>query len=467
MTSHASIFRTTFTSHVSRGLATAGTLTALSLAISSAHAAGLEYSKQSIAPLFEPGNYAEISYGYVDPKIEGTDAAGNKIGDMMDDFDLPGAAIKIAPTPNTALAVIYEKPFGVDTIYPEGNIFANQMGTTEARVSTTGITLLGGGKLTRGDTNNVWLYGGLEHQTLEGNVTGAQPVGMPTAVAGVIEQAGALFGVPTVDAYNDLVSKQKDGTITAAEQGVLERINGMAAPVAAAPTFYTLDFKDKSTLVPVIGMAFEKPEIALRAALTYRAPAKYQVSGVENLQAILPPIAGGDGVTPAPIDPALPLPGKSEVKMPQSVNLDFQTGLSEKYQLLGMINARWVDWSNFNVTPPVALEATQEPLAAYKQDGYSVEVALGKQFNPKFSGEVRVGYDHGTGAPLSLLGPYDSIKTLGLGGQYKLTDQLSVSAGGQYMWFEGGNVDTKVDGRVATIDDGTGYAVGMKIGYHF
>ena len=467
MTSHASIFRTTFTSHVSHGLATAGTLTALSLAISSAHAAGLEYSKQSIAPLFEPGNYAEISYGYVDPKIEGTDAAGNKIGDMMDDFDLPGAAIKIAPTPNTALAVIYEKPFGVDTIYPEGNIFANQMGTTEARVSTTGITLLGGGKLTRGDTNNVWLYGGLEHQTLEGNVTGAQPVGMPTAVAGVIEQAGALFGVPTVDAYNDLVSKQKDGTITAAEQGVLERINGMAAPVAAAPTFYTLDFKDKSTLVPVIGMAFEKPEIALRAALTYRAPAKYQVSGVENLQAILPPIAGGDGVTPAPIDPALPLPGKSEVKMPQSVNLDFQTGLSEKYQLLGMINARWVDWSNFNVTPPVALEATQEPLAAYKQDGYSVEVALGKQFNPKFSGEVRVGYDHGTGAPLSLLGPYDSIKTLGLGGQYKLTDQLSVSAGGQYMWFEGGNVDTKVDGRVATIDDGTGYAVGMKIGYHF
>lgn len=467
MISHLSTACASLSLNPSRYLAAAGTLTALSVAISSAHAAGLEYSKQSIAPFFESGNYAELSYGYVDPKIEGTDAAGNKIGDMMDDFDLPGAAIKIAATPNTALAVIYEKPFGVDTVYPEGNIFANQMGTTEARVSTTGITLLGGGKLTRGDTNNVWLYGGLEHQTLEGNVTGAQPVGMPTAVAGVIDQAGGLLGVPTVDAYNTLVSKQQDGSITAIEQGQLDNINNLAAPVAASPTYYTLNFEDKSTLVPVIGMAFEKPEIALRAALTYRAPAKYQVAGVENLQAILPPIAGGDGVTPAPIDPALPLAGKSEVKMPQSVNLDFQTGLSEKYQLLGMVNARWVDWSNFNVTPPVALEATQEPLAAYKQDGYSVEVALGKQFNPKFSGEVRVGYDHGTGAPLSLLGPYDSIKSVALGGQYKLTDQLSVSAGGQYMWFEGGNVDTKVDGRVATIDDGTGYAVGMKLGYHF
>lgn len=457
-------FRCDLASTTSRYLLTAGSLTALSLAISSAHAAGIEYSKQSVAPLFEPGNYAELSYAYVDPKIEGRDVAGNKIDDMMDDFDLPGAAIKIAPTPNTALAVIYEKPFGVDTEYSDGSIFSNSMGTTEARVDTTGITLLGGGKV----SNNIWLYGGLEYQKLKGRVTAAQPVGLSTAVSQVIDQAGALFGVPTTADYYNLVDRQNNGTITPAEAATLEGINNVAInPVAASPTYYTLDFEDKSTLVPVIGMAYEKPEIALRAALTYRAPAKYQVSGVENLQVILPPIAGGDGETPAPFDESLPLAGKTEVKMPQSVNLDFQTGLSERYQLLGMVNARWVDWSDFNVSPPVALDATQEPLAAYKKDGYAVEVALGKQFNPKLSGEVRVGYDHGTGAPLSLLGPYDSITSLGLGAEYQLTEQLSVSAGGQYLWFEGGPVDTKVDGRVANIDDGTGYALGMKLGYHF
>ncbi|MGP5336624.1 outer membrane protein transport protein [Psychrobacter maritimus] len=447
-------------SRSSRYLLTAGSLTALSLAISSAHAAGIEYSKQSVAPFFEPGNYAELSYAYVDPKIEGTDAAGNKIGDMMDDFDLPGAAIKIAPTANTALAVIYEQPFGVDTQYPAGNIFKNSMGTTEARVETTGITLLGGGKI----SNNVWLYGGLEYQTLKGNITGAQPVGLTTAVS----QVGEVLGLSTADYYN-LVDKQNNGTITPDESATLDMVNGLASTVAEAPTYYTLDFENESTLAPVIGMAYEKPEIALRAALTYRAPAKYQVSGVENLQVILPPIAGGDGVTPGPATDEVPLPlaGKTEVKMPQSVNFDFQTGLSEKYQLLGMVNARWVDWSNFSVAPPLASLSTQEPLAAYKKDGYAVEVALGKQFNPKVSGEVRLGYDHGTGAPLSLLGPYDSIKSLGLSAQYKLTEQLSVSAGGQYMWFEGGPVDTKVDGRVANIDDGTGYALGMKLGYHF
>ena len=433
----------------SRYLLTIGTLTALSLAMHSAQAAGIEYTKQSIAPFFEPGNYAEVSYAYVDPKIEGVDAAGNHIGDMMDDFDLPGAAIKIAPTPNTALAVIYETPFGVDTEYPTGNIFSNAIGTTEARVSTKSFTMLGGGKV----SNNVWLYGGLEYQKLQGNVTAAQPVGLTTALA---------EGGYTQAQYDDWVANPNSF--------VAKLVKPLIDQVAVAPTYYTLDFEDKSTLVPVIGMAYEKPEIALRAALTYRAPAKYQVSGTENLLVILPvlPIpGGGDGVTPTPFDEGLPLAGKTEVKMPQSVNLDFQTGLSERYQLLAMVNARWVDWSEFNVSPPVALEATQEPLAAYKKDGYAVEVALGKQFNPKLSGEVRVGYDHGTGAPLSLLGPYDAITSLGLGAEYQLTPQLSVAAGAQYLWFEGGPVDTKVDGRVANIDDGSGYALGMKLGYHF
>lgn len=225
---------------------------------------------------------------------------------MMDDFDLPSAAIKIAPTANTALAVIYEQPFGVDTEYPAGNIFNNRMGTTEARVETTGITLLGGGKI----SNNVWLYGGLEYQTLKGNIKGVQPVGLTTAVS----QVGEVLGLSTADYYN-LVDKQNNGTITSDESATLDMVNGLASTVAEAPTYYTLDFENENTLVPVIGMAYEKPEIALRAALTYRAPAKYQVSGVENLQVILPPIAGGDGVTPGPAtdEVALPLAGKTEV----------------------------------------------------------------------------------------------------------------------------------------------------------
>lgn len=460
--SQAGYFSNSFTANrISRFIFAAGSLTALSVAMNSAHAGGLEYTKQSILPFFEPGNYAELSYAYVDLNAEGTDAAGNKIDDMFDDFNLPSAAIKIAPTPNSALALIYETPFGVDIEYPKGNIFNNSLGTSEGRIDTTGITLLGGGKI----TDNIWLYGGVEYQTLKGKVTGAQPVGTPAALSNII----ANFGLPTMADYSALVEQKTNGTISADDAATLEAINQLAGAIAETPTYYTLDFEDESTLSPIIGMAYEKPEIALRAALTYRAPAKYNVTGIENLQTVNPVAVGGDGITLVPVIEGIeaPVAGKSEVNFPQSVNFDFQTGLSEKYQLLGMVNVRWVDWSAFKVTPPLITKATQEPLDSYEDDSYAIEVALGKQFNPKLSGEVRVGYERGTGAAVSLLGPYNDIKTLALSAQYKLTEQLVVSAGGQYLWLEGGPVETKIDGRVADIDDGTGYALGMKVGYYF
>lgn len=410
---------------------------------SAANAAGLEYTKQSILPLFESGNYAELSYAYVDPKIEGTDVAGgldaqgnhiesgnNKIKDMMDDFDIFGAAVKIAPSENTALALIYDEPFGVDTLYPSGSEFNNSMGTTEARVDTRGLTLLGGGKINR----NFWLYGGLEYQEAEGGVQ-------------------------------------------------------LAQNFEGDPIYYDLKIEGKSdTIIPVVGFAYEIPEIELRAALTWRGEGEHELKANESLlvnNGTLNSVLGTDGPTdyndiPDSIKGAIGLPlvnfedTNLSFKTPQSVNLDFQTGLSEKYQLLGMVNARWVEWTKFKVAPDAITRVVGEPLAEYKEDAYSVELALGKQFTPKFAGEVRVGYDSGTAEPLSLLGPYDSIKTLALGGSYALTESLDVSAGAQYMWFEGGTAYSKLpveksltERTMAKFDDGDGYAIGVKIGYHF
>ncbi|PNK61050.1 outer membrane protein transport protein [Psychrobacter sp. FDAARGOS_221] len=401
----------------------------------SAQAAGLEYTKQSILPFFEEGNYAELSYAYVDPDIEGTDVAGGienpeqnqKIDDMMDNFNIFGAAVKVAPTENTALALIYDEPFGVDTIYSPGSEFNNGMGATEARVDTKSLTLLGGGKLNK----NFWLYGGLEYQEAKGFVQIAQNF------------------------------KTDFGPI---------------------PIYYELDTKGKShSLMPVVGFAYEKPEIMLRAALTWRGEGEHTISGNESLMVGLDP-SNPEDFNESPfvkgalgLDPDYRL-GATELKFktPQSVNFDFQTGLSEKYQLLGMLNARWVEWTAFNVAPKGISDVVGEPLAEYGDDAYSVEVALGKQFTPKFSGEIRAGYDSGTGEPLSLLGPYDSIKTIALGGSYDVTDNFNVSAGAQYMWFEGGTAYSKLpvektlsERTLAKFKDGDGYAVGMKLGYRF
>ena len=45
-------------------------------------AGGIERAPQSLAVLFEQGNYAELSFGGVDPTVEGTDIAGFATGDV-------------------------------------------------------------------------------------------------------------------------------------------------------------------------------------------------------------------------------------------------------------------------------------------------------------------------------------------------------------------------------------------------
>ncbi len=378
--------------------------------ITTAHAAGLEKSQQSIAPLFEEGNYAEVTYAYVNPNIKAKDGIGFSADDMIEEYGFAGAAVKVAPTENTSLALFYHKPWGVDTTYPTSSvIFSNKdLGDTQAHVDSNALGLVAGTKLGK----NFTAYTGIEYQTVSGNVKVSTP-------------------------------KQ------------------LAPNAPLVPTLYTLDIDDEHTFVPMVGFAYEKPEIAMRAAVTYRGSAKYNVETKETFSGSL----GGSAVPPTTL---AEVKGRAEVDFPQSVSVDFETGLSEKYQLLGMINARWIDWTEFEVAPPLASGGGKPPLASYEKDQYSVEVAVGKQFTPKFGAEIRASYDSGTGADLSLLGPYDSVKGIAVGAQYDVNDKLSVGGGVQYMMVEGGVVTDPDTGLEALkVEDSNAYALGMKVGYHF
>ncbi len=414
-----------------------------SIAMTMAHSAGLERSQQPIAPLFEEGNYAEVSYAYVNPDLEAKDGFGKKADGMLEDYGFAGAAVKVAPTENTGLALFYNKPWGVDTIYPKSStMFNNSLGETQAYVDSDALGLVASTKV----GNNFTVYTGMEYQTVEGNVKAATPLGAKKA----IKLSSNGNPVKAGEAYNNLVSAQKKlaekKTLTAEETGILS--------LAMSPTLYEVDLEKEDTFVPMVGVAYEKPEIALRASLTYRAPAEYDVDTSEKITV------------------GAPLPTQkstTEVKFPQSVSLDFQTGLSEKHQLLGMVNARWVDWSEFKVAPATfsAIEGG-EPLASYEKDQYSVEVAVAKKFTPKLSAEIRGSYDSGTGSDLSLLGPYDKVKGIAVGAKYDVTDKMSVSGGAQYMMVKGGKVINPDDKSTALkVEDSNAYALGMKVAYKF
>jgi long-subunit fatty acid transport protein len=85
----------------------------------------------------------------------------------------------------------------------------------------------------------------------------------------------------------------------------------------------------------VAGGAYEIPAIALRVALTWSSETRHELDSTETLPA-------GLGLPPE-------LRSQTEVTMPQSVNLDFQTGVAPKTLVYGSV--RWVNWKDWTVAP--------------------------------------------------------------------------------------------------------------------
>ena len=75
-----------------------------------------------------------------------------------------------------------------------------------------------------------------------------------------------------------------------------------------------------------------RPEIALRVGLTYSSAIDHDLDATEERELH----AGGQHFS---------------VDMPQSVKLDFQTGVAPKTLVFGSI--RWVDWADFEIAPPL------------------------------------------------------------------------------------------------------------------
>ena len=96
------------------------TASALALAAGAANAGGIDRSGQSIAPLFEKGGYAELSFGMVSPSVSGKDLAifgGRNSQNVGKDYLSLGFAYKQDINDQLSYAIIYEKPFGADLSY--------------------------------------------------------------------------------------------------------------------------------------------------------------------------------------------------------------------------------------------------------------------------------------------------------------------------------------------------------------
>ena len=363
-----------------------------------AQAGGLDRSGQSVEPLFEEGRWVEFSYGYVSPDISGTQQvplgelspAGGRSGNAIDSFSQYGLAFKDDVSDRISYAVIFDQPFGADVSYGLDTSYFGRGSTAELEADA--LTVLMRYRFDRG----VSVHGGLRYQEL-----------------------GATAFVPFVSAP------------------------ATAGPLAGAP--YDADGDRDGGIGYTAGIAYERPEIALRVALTYHSEVEHEIDTVE--------FGAIESVT--------------DVETPQSVNLDFQTGIAPGTLLFGGV--RWVDWSDFDISPATFTGATGIPLVGYEDDYVSYSVGLGRQITDQLSAAVTLGYEPGDANFVTNLGPTDGSYSIGLGGSYTVGG-LELSGGVQYIRL----MDTQTTLSVlpegvaaATFEDNDAVAVGLKVGYRF
>lgn len=201
---------------------------------------------------------------------------------------------------------------------------------------------------------------------------------------------------------------------------------------------YTLDTNYDSELGYVVGVAWEKPEIAARVALTYNSAITHNLESVER------------GVATAGF----------ETEVPQSVNLEFQTGIAKDTLLFGSI--RWVDWTAFIIDPP-AYPAPLGNLVDYASDRVTYNLGIGRRFNENWSGAITLGYEKADGERTGNLGPSDGMKSIGLAATYT-KDNMKITGGIRYVEIGDATTKPAVSG---VFTDNSGVGVGIKIGYTF
>ncbi|HBO71319.1 MAG TPA: transporter [Acinetobacter sp.] len=388
-------------------------------------AAALDRSGQSIAAFLQPNNYFEAGITVLDPNVSGKDISQNNTGDMANHYYSPNAALKIQATEHFSIGLIYDQPYGADAQYTgQSNFIENRplpfQGGTSVTVDTENLNLLFGYQ-----PNQNWnLYAGAVYQTLDATV---------------------LLRGESYSAYNGYDFKT----------GRDEAVGWLA------------------------GIAYQIPEIALKTSLTYRAKIKHEMNAYEN--------HGIAGFTGSPIFDAMlnqinNAQGTTEITTPQSVNLDFQTGIMEN--TVAFANVRWVNWKDFairpykfgaaSVLPPIVNKTGKKDgfdLVAYTDDQYSITAGVGRKVNDHWAGNVSVGWDSGAGNPVTTLGPTEGYWNVGVGVQYSPAPNYFIAGGVKYFWLGDAKAQSgsqfNTPEHVAEFKNNDAIAYGLKIGYKF
>lgn len=347
------------------------------LAATGAHAGGIDRSGQGLGALFEKGRYVELSYGFASPTVDGRDVAAQPTGDVAGSYSQLSLSYKADINEKLSYAINLDQPFGADVQY---GLTSPVLGGTSAQTTTFAAT-----GILRYKFNDAFsVHGGLRLQHAKGDI----------------------------------------------------RLQGAAYDALSG---YNVQFAGDWAPGYLIGVAFEKPEIALRVALTYNSKVKHEF---ETTQVIFP-----SGTN-------------TEVETPQSVNLDFQTGVAKDTLVFGSI--RWVDWSAFKIDP---VGFPGDGLVDL-EDTTTYTLGIGRRFSEQWAASFSLSYEPKGSDPLvSPLAPTDGRYGATIGASYTM-DKMKISGGINYTWLGDAQPQT-AGGARANMTDNSLIGVGVKVGWSF
>lgn len=351
-----------------------GSAAVIALCAGGAMAGGFERSDNPVAFMFEKGSYAELSFGYVSPSVKGVAGGIAATRDVGDSYTQVGVAFKMDVNEKLSLGMQIDPTFGANITYPlAGSIYPIR--GTNAELNGDTVALIVRYKF----SDNLSMHGGLRSVGIGGNV--------------------AVFsgGVP----------------------------------------FYRANYETDRDLGYLIGAAYEKPEIALRVALTYSSETSHDLA---------------TSVFGTPV-------GSETVELPKSLTLDFQSGVAANTLVFGSI--RWVDWTSTRLNS-IGYPAPLQPLVGYDDDVITYELGVGRKFSENWSGAVSLGYEKANGGISKNLDPTDGIFSIGLGGTYT-RDNVKITGGVRYVQIG----DATALSGASEFTDNHAVGVGIKVGFSF
>lgn len=495
------------------------------------HAAGLDRSTQPSWAFTEQGTFAYVEHITIDPKIGGKDNNGNAVPDMATNYNFLNYGAKADVNDTVTLGAFFDQPWGADVEFEGTNHFTGgAVQTANGLIQKAGIAnvndLASANSFITTSTQQL-AAAQVQLDQAKSQIAAGQAQVNQAKAALAANPALASSLQPKITAGEEqlaaatqqLQAGEQQFNANKAKLASFKQLTAVAANTATdkGPTKVNISSQNFTGLIGVkfgekkniqvyagptlqkvegevhlrgdaygpvagydgyiptttatgwmAGMAYTKPEIALKAAVTYRSEIEHDARMAEKLP--LASFASGG---------ALPSEQMNDltIKTPQSVNVDFQTGLNPTTLLTAKV--RWVPWSDFQLTPALYNSVSKLskdangnvaypnglPLVSYDKDSWAAELGLAKRFNSKFAATASVGWDSGAGNPAPSLGPMEGYWNVGVGAKYNLTPEWAISGGAKYLMFGDAKAKLPNGTVVGDFTDNDGMVYGVRLSY--